>query len=294
MPSWVFEAFGQLRAAMPVAYAAMTYGIFHYLDKNASASAKKAIKSWIKPLDYDKAAVADAIVDVFDRVYSKPLFHWRAFVRSAAFSLLVISIFLFENSLTPIAFASLQKVIETEHPEAKLLIAFLSAGFLSNIVSDYISIFAVRSWLLAAKMSPMLYLLAGPLVGCYTVALVYLIRDIPFFIILDRQRDLHLLSDGYFPLGWIRFFIFGVTHQNVWTSHWLFLPALAVHSWLILFAVSVILVRLGNLLIAGVSGVQWFLKRGDQHPLDAIGCVAAAIVFIIASVARMSVATSGS
>jgi hypothetical protein len=33
--------------------------------------------------------------------------------------------------------------------------------------------------------------------------------------------------------------------------------------------------------------MQWFIKRGRDHPLDAIGMVAALIVFIATSVLRL-------
>jgi hypothetical protein len=67
----------------PFIYAAATYGFFHWLDKKASGPAKRAISGWLEPREYDRAAVAAAIVELFDRVYTRPLLRWFAFVRSA-------------------------------------------------------------------------------------------------------------------------------------------------------------------------------------------------------------------
>ena len=61
----------------------------------------------------------------------------------------------------------------------------------------------------------------------------------------------------------------------------LMLAAFVVHLWLPLFAVCVVFLRALNYLRLAVGGVQWFVKKGREHPLDAIGYVAAGLVFVI-------------
>jgi hypothetical protein len=56
-------------------------------------------------------------------------------------------------------------------------------------------------------------------------------------------------------------------------------PALVIHLWLPLFALSSLLVKLIYLIFRAVEWAQWFLKQGDAHPLKAIGIVATIIVF---------------
>jgi hypothetical protein len=82
MPSWakVLELLG---FATPLLYAGATYGFFHWLDKKASGPAKRAISEWLEPREYDRADVQAAVLEIFDRVYTKPLMAWRAFFRSA-------------------------------------------------------------------------------------------------------------------------------------------------------------------------------------------------------------------
>jgi hypothetical protein len=64
------EALKLLGVSTPFIYASATYGLFHYLDSKASGEAKQAISSWLKPLEYAKADVSGAIVELFDRLYT--------------------------------------------------------------------------------------------------------------------------------------------------------------------------------------------------------------------------------
>ena len=55
--------------------------------------------------------------------------------------------------------------------------------------------------------------------------------------------------------------------------------AFVVHLWLPLLSVCVGLLRAANYLRRAVGWTQWFIKEGRQQPLEAIGYVAALIVF---------------
>jgi hypothetical protein len=57
--------------------------------------------------------------------------------------------------------------------------------------------------------------------------------------------------------------------------------AIVVHLWLPLFAVSLLIVRGLNLFRQVAASMQWFLKRGNEHPFEAIGYVAAIITFLV-------------
>jgi len=83
MPSWLVELTKLVPSlAIPGAYGAAAFGLFHWLDKKASGQAKRAISEWLKPLPYDRAAVGAAVVELFDRIYTSPLLSFRAFGRS--------------------------------------------------------------------------------------------------------------------------------------------------------------------------------------------------------------------
>jgi hypothetical protein len=93
------DALKLLGFATPFAYAAATFGFFHYFDEKISDEAKTAVSAWLQPKEYDKSAVAAAMLEMFDRIYTKPLFAWRALFRSALITIGIMLIFLYENPL---------------------------------------------------------------------------------------------------------------------------------------------------------------------------------------------------
>ena len=63
--------------------------LFWWLDRKASAQAKRTITNWFAAAGYNKADVSKVIVDVFDLLYTRPIWGWRAMLRSALISLIV-------------------------------------------------------------------------------------------------------------------------------------------------------------------------------------------------------------
>jgi hypothetical protein len=84
MPVWPTEVLKLLGFTTPFIYAAATYGFFRWLDKKASGPAKKAISGWLVPRQYDRTGIASAILELFDRVYTQPLFGGKRKVRCQA------------------------------------------------------------------------------------------------------------------------------------------------------------------------------------------------------------------
>jgi hypothetical protein len=82
--------------ATPLLYAAAAYGLFHWLDENVSDEAKAALAGAMKLKETDSKQVAAALVTVFDKIYTRPIFAWRAFFRSALFTLVVTIIYTYE------------------------------------------------------------------------------------------------------------------------------------------------------------------------------------------------------
>ncbi|UGX97130.1 hypothetical protein G6321_00019150 [Bradyrhizobium barranii subsp. barranii] len=118
-------------------YATATYAFFHWLDESASDEAKAALARTMSLKDYKSQQVASALVEIFDRIYTYPLLRWRAFMRSLLFTLTVTAIFTFEARNTP-GIEGLQR-----GTIAKTYLVAITI----NILSDYISLFAIRRWL---------------------------------------------------------------------------------------------------------------------------------------------------
>jgi hypothetical protein len=241
--------------------------LFHWLDENLSDAAKEALastlklKDLIKLKDYTGEQIASALVEVFDRIYTYPLLSWRAFARSSLFTAVVSVIFLFEFSY-----------IRKDDPEYLVL-------FASNFLSDYVSLFVIRSLLTRRGAKPAIGLTLATMSGIAIVLLGNLFRtvlDLTFTAIKASSFEsafnlpmLYLIFYGGLPFV---------------------LPAVAVFAWLPLFALGIVVIRAIAPLSSMVAKAQWALKEGDQHPLKAIGCVAAVVVFAVTVGLRTTIA----
>jgi hypothetical protein len=272
MPPWLTEILRFLGFTTPLIYGAATYQFFHYLDKNASGPAKKAIAGWLQPKEYDRVAVANAIVEIFDRIYTRPLLGWRALTRSALFTVCISAIFLYE--LSP---SSVNVWLGAIQAESSAWFAIL-AVLLPNIGCDYIALFIIRHFLALGGDKPILTLLIGPLAGISSVLVMLVLRAV---LILGWALWLDLLTFDH--RNWAE-----VVRHPLLASvidpgfRELSLAALVVHLWLPLFGLCVVLLKATNYFRAAVGHTQWFFKRGRDRPLDAIGYVAASIIVVVA------------
>lgn len=247
MPNWLGQLLQALGLATPFIYAAATYGFCHWLDKKASIGAKRTISSWFywRP---PSEAISKAIVEIFDRVYSTPLFAWRAFARSTFLTLLVTCMWV---------------LIVAQRRFGIEIVSVRLFGFqlLSNIFVDYISLFAIRYLLAAHSTHPVLMSLIAPTIGMLVVAALSILRiyfwfgEAPMARFENGATIIFLQLDGMAA------------------------PAIAVHLWIPLLILVVFLVKAAGIIFRATTGMQWFLKRGGQHPLEALGLVAGTLVF---------------
>jgi hypothetical protein len=256
----ILEAIG---LGTPFIFATATYGLFYWLDRNASAQANRAISTLLKGEPYRRLDSRMAILATFDRLYTSPLFRIRAFIRSAILSTISFGVsLLFVSGLNP--YSNLRLL--------SYYIPYLSA----TIFSDYISIFWVRRCLYFAGDHPIGALFLSLLVGMAVVSVI-------FWAAIGVSMLL-------FP------FSIEVSNPSLFVYVELFFselldpitrPALFVHLWLPLFALGALGVRLLYPLFRAVKWAQWFLKQGNQHPLRAIGMVAGVLVFMGTAIARL-------
>jgi hypothetical protein len=245
----------------PFLYGGAAYGFFIWLDANLSDEARKELARLVSVKDYEPTTVSTGIVQLFDRIYTHPLFAWRAFLRSTAITLLLSMIYIYEfvqlSILDPIYFIH---------------------SLFANIVSDYVSLFIIRGWLVRAAHRPIVALLLCSLIWVVVIALSFILRVIGVasaLWVLDPQFPIFNVQEVY------RLVVFRNANETpVLDPAFLFMPALIVFTWLPLFGVSLLIIRLINPLSATVGKVQWFFKGGDEQPLQAIGYVAAVIVFV--------------
>jgi hypothetical protein len=264
MPGWLTEVLKALGFTTPFIYAAATYGAFHYLDKKASGPAKRTISAWINSTYIDKQQSAAIAVEIFDRIYTVPLWGWRAIVRSIIFTT-IITVLLVWHLYS--AMFWLARVVPFD-----IQIQWLQR-ILCNFAADYAALYLIRRWLILGGARPLLAALAGPLIGVAVLLAIYTVTDVLRFSI--ETWTFHPI---YFVQGALYWIIsFGDLHEGSRTA--LLLPALIIHLWLPLFAIGVLLTQLANYLFKATSWMQWFIKQGQYHPLQAIGYIAATVVF---------------
>jgi len=269
MPGWLTEVLKLLGFATPFVYAAATYGVFHWLDKKASGSAKSALRAWIQ--SDTQIYTTNIVVGLFDRIYTYPLFRWRAFLRSAAITVTVCCLIWIEQRMF-VRWATLPG-----NPGATW--AFVVFALVFNALSDYISLFAVRYWLLLTKDRPFVSVLIGPVIGAVIVCALYYIRLLVVFTSYD------LIVHGRFTLPSTMHLLINLP-QYAPQDRSLF-PALAVHLWLPLFGLAALATQIITRLSKAARWMQWFLKQGQHYPFQAIGYVAAIIVFVVAAIVQV-------
>ena len=145
---------------------------------------------------------------------------------------------------------------------------------LFNVLTDYLSLFVIRPILVRSGAKPVIGLVLGAVSGVAIVLAASSLRTV-FFVAMGVD-----IGDvGKYTL--LSFFV--PVDFDDWMT---VLPALAVLVWLPLFALGILIVRLLTPLSWIVGRTQWFLRDGKEHPLKAIGYVAAVVVFIGTVAAR--------
>jgi hypothetical protein len=255
----------------PFIYAAAAYGLFHWLDENASDEAKAELARTMMFKDYKKEQVASALVEVFDWIYTYPLLSWQAFLRSLLFTTAVSALYLYEVG----AFAPWKWAAWYHGALLYVLRAQIwTTALLLNVLSDYLSLFVIRPLLARSGTKPVIGLALGTVSGA--VIVVGATNLLRFYTIwFQFCRGKYYLAACYSEPQVVDRVLSQALHDP--TFVW---PALAVFVWLPLFALGIVIARLLTPLSWMVGRTQWLLKEGKEHPLKAIGYVAAVIVFI--------------
>ncbi len=266
--------------AAPFGYALLAYKFFALLDDNLSDNAKAALARAAKLRMVPTEQVANALVEVFDRVYTSPLLHWRAVLRSLLFTAVLTAIFVFEVSGSEII-QGLKASVDRNQA-----VKFYAVIFAANAISDYLSLFAIRPWLARFGHRPVLAMLSATVLALLVVILGAFIRitlSSYFSVgppIAPPDHPLRHDASDFRPADVAAFAKYYETLVNL--NFLASVPAAIVFLWLLLFAVGLLALRALTPLAWVVGKAQWTLKGGDEHPLKAVGFVIGAIVLAVA------------
>lgn len=270
------QAIEYLGIGSPFAFAIAAYGLFHFFDKGASGPAKRALSNWLRGKQYSTLDLGSAILVLFDRIYSVPLLTFRAFKRSALISVTLTS---------GIFFYVAELLFSHINIHGKIL---LSSLVLSIVASDYLSLFWIRRCLLSAGTKPFASIseaiIYGLAIAIFINGFVAIINQMSIEgvtgIFVRIKADIeHIFSD---PVAAIP----GIISSRLYLAL-IFMPAMLVNSWTLMLLAGALIIRLIFPLIKMIRWMQWAIKRGDQHPLRAIGAVAAAMVFLITGIIQL-------
>ena len=148
-----------------------------------------------------------------------------------------------------------------------------------NILLDYASLFVVRRILVSGVNHPMRVLIIGPVIGAIVVLFIYNTFWLLWMAIYVIQN---VFRSALFELMVAEFRALAGFAGPMLQQ--LSIASLIFHMWLLLFALGVLGVRALNGLPCATRGAQWLLRRGQSHPFEAIGRVASAITFVLASI----------
>lgn len=255
MGSQLERVFQLVGLGLPYALSGGIYTIFVFIDKKASGPAKKALSNWLKAEPYVRFDLRAAVVGAFDSIYGTPLLSVNSFRRSSLYTLIVgvlwLGFFLSIGRWQSIGVELF--VLETFIPVVVL-----------TIVSDYLSLFIVRKCL-DLNRNIILQLILALVFGISTVMLIYvgaivLYAKISFLQIFEKN-----------DYDWGLFYSFAVNMP----------AALLVYLWLPAFVVGAVTLRVIKPFFAIVKWMQWFIKRGADHPFEAIGLTAAVLNFSV-------------
>jgi hypothetical protein len=279
------ELFKLIGLGTPFLYAGGTYAFFRWLDTNTSDEARAALSRLVKLRTVDGVKLSSAILQAFDTVYTFPLLSWRAFIRSSLITITFTGLYIlyFVYSGLP---SGRYLDLPSEPTWFVQMIKLFGASWTVNLLTDYVSLFIVRRWLIVAGGRPIIALILCSMIGVFITAASIVLRFpflLPFLLYSPREG---------FSNFTLQFFLSNLL-QPAMLELLALPPALLVFAWLPLFGLGLAMVRLINVLQPVVLKMQWFLKDGKDHPLIAVGYVAGAIVFVIAVAWRLLLPAPG-
>jgi hypothetical protein len=273
------KALEALGFSTPFLYAAVTYGLFHLLDRKASGPAKNAIHEWLNSKSLNDYNFGAALLETFDRVYQYPFLRLASFLRVVLYSLILMIAVLWEFRETVISVINDPLIGELSTPHRIIVIQLIT-----NIVCDYISLPFVRYGLYRLIDRPLFALFLGPAIGALVIFLITfsVSTGLAVFDPGDFWRVLAFRAGNYFFLWSHNLSV--LASGRVPLEAALLLPAIAIHLWLPLLAIGLAGTRLLYWFTSATQLAQWFIKQGRWHALDAVGFVAAFIVLVTTAV----------
>jgi hypothetical protein len=187
--------------------------------------------------------------------------------------------------------------------ELVFFLGFFGAIIIPTIIADYLSLYVIRQCLKVATRSMGLAILISIFFGFLAISILAYVAALiggSLLLLLQNRRGLAVnpgpilvVPNSESVMVTIEMYFYGFLWviYSFWQSGGLifFAPAFLVHLWLPLFLVAA-LINIGLRAFLRAAGLaQRFIKHGDEHPFDAIGIVAATLVFVVTMIWQIAV-----
>jgi hypothetical protein len=273
------KLFDLIGLGVPFYLAAATYAVFIWLDNNASDDVTEVISSWLHGRSQRKPDFGNVIVNAFDWIYTSPLMQIKALRRSAAVSTTIWLLSYFIPWSVEFNFLPKESVFwNVAHDSSFISLAIgvmITLPFV--ILSDYISLFVVRGFLVLASAHPIKASIGAFTVGYFIITSLFSVLVSAMFYVVLALKLAVVTGDPAESLVRAIYVVLFILFGNYFLG--ILAPALIIHLWLPLFALSSLVIKVVYWMFRAVESAQWFLKQGDAHPFKAIGIVATIIVF---------------
>jgi hypothetical protein len=192
--------------------------------------------------------LGNLIINAFDRICTSTLLSFRAFRRSAGVSSIIWLFVFFVPSAKRFVADWGSLLISPESLDTKVIIAELIMGMLITVWSDYFSLLFVRKYLSLARIYPIRGSVISSIVGLLVVAM-----NFTLFLSVTEIIISLLNPPGTFVTRTVL-----IVPKIVPRLFTIMAPALIIHLWLPLFALSTLLARL----------VFWIFRAVYRKQLD--------------------------
>lgn len=265
-----------LGLGVPFIVAGAVYWLFSFLDKKASEAANRVVADWLKGRAFKREELGHALLLAFDHLYRAPLLTLRSFLRSAEISIGVTLMWWLAVALY-------------EHlPLRQADIALTTVLTIGPIIvgTDYASLFVIRKCLTMTAINLNISLLLAFAFGIIAVGIVLIaVTALANVIVGSMFGETAAQSLVSFITSGMWGSIVGAAEDT--SALAIVAPSVLVHFWLPLFLMGALLAKGYDAFLRGVGLTTWFIRRGEEHPFDAIGLAATVIVFVAGSAVQV-------
>ena len=260
--------------------------LFSLSEKAASPDAKNAITRWLKNVKLEGTPTTwpSTFASVFDSIFGKKHFSWRCFRRSCVASLIAVLVMTFIWAALRPLHARHQMENFVSKPGEFLVVVIVFAGL--NLLPDYVSLLESRYILRrmsavqhsTGRILSLLVLDVVLTVSIFFAALLLLGFGFNYPFGKSAANILELYGEGVAEI--LNHGVFLSSPGGSLSLGIFFYTTFFTSVWVWLYAISGLVVKVGEYFGITVSPIRWFLDI-ENKPLHSLGVISMLLVTLI-------------